>query len=383
MSRQHLQGVAVCLLVGYLWVLRLRKPAVGWGSSDQQLSLFGPNPAGGVRAHATLTVRSQTHILTAVGVAAKEATASSSNSRDEQLAIPTGLILVLAILLRVSDFGATRSPLLVSVPYATGGPSCNRLFGPQGSAHRSSPPGHRQFLCLHWHGAHQYRVRRRQSLHRTCTCSEKGEGQGGYQRKWTCLKPPLSVGSRGSDQHSAASLQVVSACKACVLVSCRHVCAVLVLLLCCSCEAFLGQGQLPAAVCTINIVGSGNETQPDTIRSAAWECSTEGGAVAAAVHPVLRPFVPGFKGVRLDSRCATPGCLITFCGDSISTPAVDIRDSSLTDFTTSRIHSMLCAVNSSSLTLRHSTVSKNYARAVYGTDDADVNIHNSFITDNF
>lgn len=161
-------------------------------------------------------------------------------------------------------------------------------------------------------------------------------------------------------------------------------CAVLLLLLLHdSCVAAGGEGQLPAAVCTISIVGSGSEEQPDTIRSAAWECSTEAGLVAAAVHPVLRPFVPAFKGMHLDSRCATPGCLITFCGDSISTPAVDIRDSSLTDFTTTRIHSMLCAVNSSSLTLSHSTVSKNYARAVYGTDDADVNIHNSVITDNW
>jgi hypothetical protein len=177
--------------------------------------------------------------------------------------------------------------------------------------------------------------------------------------------------------------------KRCVLLSCRPAAAaaaavlVLVLLLCSSCAAVAaGEGLLPAATwCVISILGSGSENQTDTIQSAAWEC--EGGAVVAAVHPVLRPFVPGFKGVRLDPRCAKPGCLISFCGDSISSPAVNIRDSSLTDFTTRRIHSMLCAVNSSSLTLNSSTVSKNYARAVYGTDDADINVHNSVITDNW
>jgi len=115
----------------------------------------------------------------------------------------------------------------------------------------------------------------------------------------------------------------------------------------------------------------------------AFDCT--GGFVMAAADntPFLTRRSQGLKssGVTWNSSCATPGCLLTLCGDS----KVVIKDSTVKKFDTSPglLNSILCVVNNSQVVLKDSSITGNLLmRGVYGYNNARIELQHTNISGN-
>jgi hypothetical protein len=96
------------------------------------------------------------------------------------------------------------------------------------------------------------------------------------------------------------------------------------------------------------------------------------------VDKSLAAFKANAEGVIFSSNCSKPGCLITVCGSS---PLV-LWYSSFTGVNVPGVESVLCAADSSQVTITNSTFSDNRARAIQARDTANVTVTDSKILDN-
>jgi len=115
----------------------------------------------------------------------------------------------------------------------------------------------------------------------------------------------------------------------------------------------------------------------------AFDCT--GGPVMAAADdtPFLSRRSQGLNssGVTWNSSCATPGCLLTICGDS----KVVFKDSTVASFETfaGLLDSILCVVNNSHVVLQDSSITGNQLmRGVYGYNNARIELQHTSISGN-
>jgi hypothetical protein len=134
-----------------------------------------------------------------------------------------------------------------------------------------------------------------------------------------------------------------------------------------------------ASSCVARITGPGSQHSSHTspVVSASLQCQG-GAAVPLAAHKSLTAAQGSFSGVTLDDSCFRPGCLITLCGSA----AVVLLDSTITGLSSDKHHSVLCATNSSRLSIVNTSMSSNTMRAVYGRDNASIVIKGSELRSN-
>ena len=134
-------------------------------------------------------------------------------------------------------------------------------------------------------------------------------------------------------------------------------------------------GKTAAAICQVNIRG----TPTGGISAASMECSGGSTPVTVGVDGLLlRGFKARLTGVEISIRCGMPGCLLTFCGSTRAT----ITNGNISGISSEHIWAVVCATNTTDLTLQRTWVSYNNATALVAFNQSKVVVATSRLAHN-